>query len=306
MKTFHFATIVTACMLWAPVWAQQDLAQKKNCLACHAVNQKVIGPSYKEVATKYAGQPDALAKLVPEGDEGRLGRLGRGADARQPASQRGRSQATRAMDPVPQVGIAGHHLGRYCEALAVAGSASAAALARNLARPSEADELDRAAGPRRKADAEDRADVCFGSARQHAFGEAARGLDRLAVEQSALQFFHVGGDVGLREMRRQAGPEALRLRPRDSRRNRRRRHGRAGRSSLTIRSTSSSPADGTCSLALRPSASARVCSSTCTESASDVSSSTASGPTGIPAASAACSISGAATPSASIAAPSMT
>ena len=66
MKTFHFATIVTACMLSAPVWAQQDLAQKKNCLACHAVNQKVIGPSYKEVATKYAGQPDAVAKLVPK------------------------------------------------------------------------------------------------------------------------------------------------------------------------------------------------------------------------------------------------
>jgi cytochrome c len=66
MKTFHFATIVTACMVWAPALANQDLAQKKNCMACHAVNQKVIGPSYKEVATKYAGQPDAVAKLVPK------------------------------------------------------------------------------------------------------------------------------------------------------------------------------------------------------------------------------------------------
>ena len=66
MKTFHFATIVTACMVSAPAWANQDLAQKKNCMACHAVNQKVIGPSYKEVATKYAGQPEAVAKLVPK------------------------------------------------------------------------------------------------------------------------------------------------------------------------------------------------------------------------------------------------
>lgn len=66
MKTFHLATIVTACMVCAPAWAQQDLAQKKNCLACHSVNQKVVGPSYKEIATKYAGQADAAAKLVPK------------------------------------------------------------------------------------------------------------------------------------------------------------------------------------------------------------------------------------------------
>ena len=66
MKTFHIGTFVTACMISAPAWANQDLAQKKNCMACHAVNQKVIGPSYKEVATKYAGQADAAAKLVPK------------------------------------------------------------------------------------------------------------------------------------------------------------------------------------------------------------------------------------------------
>jgi cytochrome c len=66
MKTFQLATIVTACMVSAPAWANQDLAQKKNCMACHAISQKVIGPAYKEVATKYAGQPDAVAKLVPK------------------------------------------------------------------------------------------------------------------------------------------------------------------------------------------------------------------------------------------------
>ena len=50
----------------APAWANPELAQKKNCMACHAVDQKVIGPSYKEVAAKYAGQADAVAKLVPK------------------------------------------------------------------------------------------------------------------------------------------------------------------------------------------------------------------------------------------------
>ncbi|TFW27675.1 c-type cytochrome [Duganella callida] len=41
-----------------------DLAKAKNCMACHAVGSKVVGPAYKDVAAKYAGQKDAEAKLV--------------------------------------------------------------------------------------------------------------------------------------------------------------------------------------------------------------------------------------------------
>lgn len=41
-----------------------ELAKSKNCLACHAVGNKVVGPAYKDVAAKYAGQKDAEAKLV--------------------------------------------------------------------------------------------------------------------------------------------------------------------------------------------------------------------------------------------------
>lgn len=44
--------------------ADQKLAQEKNCMACHAVDKKMVGPAYKEVAAKYAGQKDAEAKLV--------------------------------------------------------------------------------------------------------------------------------------------------------------------------------------------------------------------------------------------------
>jgi len=47
-----------------PAFASKDLAQKKNCMACHAVDKKLVGPSYKDVATKYAGQKDAAAKLT--------------------------------------------------------------------------------------------------------------------------------------------------------------------------------------------------------------------------------------------------
>jgi cytochrome c len=47
-----------------PAFAQADLAQKKNCMACHAVDKKLVGPSYKDVAAKYAGQKDAVDKLA--------------------------------------------------------------------------------------------------------------------------------------------------------------------------------------------------------------------------------------------------
>jgi cytochrome c len=50
-------------MAAAPAFAQADLAQKKNCMACHAVDKKVLGPAYKDVAAKYAGQKDAVDKL---------------------------------------------------------------------------------------------------------------------------------------------------------------------------------------------------------------------------------------------------
>jgi cytochrome c len=48
----------------APVLADQALAQAKNCMACHAVDKKLVGPSYKDVAAKYAGQKDAVDKLA--------------------------------------------------------------------------------------------------------------------------------------------------------------------------------------------------------------------------------------------------
>jgi cytochrome c len=41
-----------------------DLAQQKNCMACHAIDKKLVGPAYKDVAAKYAGQKDAVDKLT--------------------------------------------------------------------------------------------------------------------------------------------------------------------------------------------------------------------------------------------------
>jgi len=47
-----------------PALASAELAQKKNCMTCHAVDKKLVGPAYKDVAAKYAGQKDAVDKLV--------------------------------------------------------------------------------------------------------------------------------------------------------------------------------------------------------------------------------------------------
>lgn len=44
-------------------FADLKLATEKNCMACHAVDKKVLGPAYKDVAAKYANQKDAVAKL---------------------------------------------------------------------------------------------------------------------------------------------------------------------------------------------------------------------------------------------------
>jgi cytochrome c len=55
-------SLVTA--LVAPLaHANADLAQKKNCMACHAMEKKLVGPSFKDVAAKYAKDKDAVAKL---------------------------------------------------------------------------------------------------------------------------------------------------------------------------------------------------------------------------------------------------
>ena len=59
--------------LAAPALADLQLAQSKNCMACHAVDKKVIGPSFKDVAAKYKdtkGAVDLLAVKIVKGGSG--------------------------------------------------------------------------------------------------------------------------------------------------------------------------------------------------------------------------------------------
>ena len=63
MKKIAFALTLTVAAI-APAMADQALATAKNCMACHAVDKKLVGPAYKDVAKKYAGDKTAADKLA--------------------------------------------------------------------------------------------------------------------------------------------------------------------------------------------------------------------------------------------------
>ena len=67
-----FMAVVSANAL-ADEKAGESLAKKDNCFACHAVDKKVIGPGYKEVAAKYKGDKSAEAKLIEKVKKGGSG-----------------------------------------------------------------------------------------------------------------------------------------------------------------------------------------------------------------------------------------
>lgn len=58
----------------APAFANADLAKAKGCMGCHAVDKKMVGPAYKDVAAKYKAADEAkLVKKVMEGGAGAWG-----------------------------------------------------------------------------------------------------------------------------------------------------------------------------------------------------------------------------------------
>lgn len=60
----------------APALASMELATKSACTACHAADKKLVGPSYKDVAKKYAGDAKAEALLVEKVKKGGVGTWG--------------------------------------------------------------------------------------------------------------------------------------------------------------------------------------------------------------------------------------
>ncbi len=73
MKVLVLALVGAAFAL--PAHADEALAKKHNCLACHTVDKKMVGPAYKEIAKKYKGQNVAaqLEQKVKKGGQGAWG-----------------------------------------------------------------------------------------------------------------------------------------------------------------------------------------------------------------------------------------
>jgi len=71
-----FVAVAVSALFSSPAFASAEIAKKNACMACHAAERKLVGPSYNDVAKKYAGQKDAaatLAKSIKAGGAGKWG-----------------------------------------------------------------------------------------------------------------------------------------------------------------------------------------------------------------------------------------
>ena len=73
IKSLSSALLALAAVHAVPAFAQADFAQKKNCMACHAVDKKLVGPAYKDIAAKYKGDGSAVDKLADKIQKGGSG-----------------------------------------------------------------------------------------------------------------------------------------------------------------------------------------------------------------------------------------
>jgi cytochrome c len=78
MKSVFALAAVAAALLSSQAYAADaaELAKTKNCLTCHAIDKKVVGPGYKEVAAKYKGDKKAEAALIDKVIKGGAGTWG--------------------------------------------------------------------------------------------------------------------------------------------------------------------------------------------------------------------------------------
>lgn len=78
MKKAFAVAALGLLVVGGPAFASAELAKQKNCMACHATDKKLVGPSYKDVAAKYKADknaPAALAKKIREGGVGNWGQV---------------------------------------------------------------------------------------------------------------------------------------------------------------------------------------------------------------------------------------
>jgi cytochrome c len=79
MKAVYVAMMAAAGIVMAgQAQADEALAKAKNCMSCHAIDKKLVGPAYKDVAAKYKGDakaPAMLAEKIKAGGKGVWGQV---------------------------------------------------------------------------------------------------------------------------------------------------------------------------------------------------------------------------------------
>lgn len=76
MKTLQVALLAGASLFVLNAQADEALATKSGCLACHQIENKVVGPSYKDIAAKYKGQDGAQEMLTQSAINGGVNKWG--------------------------------------------------------------------------------------------------------------------------------------------------------------------------------------------------------------------------------------
>jgi cytochrome c len=73
MKTGIVLAALALAAAALPAAANEELAKKHACTACHAIDKKLVGPAYKDVAAKYSKDPKAPAMLAEKVKKGSVG-----------------------------------------------------------------------------------------------------------------------------------------------------------------------------------------------------------------------------------------
>ena len=93
--------LLAAC----PVMASDELAKKHACFACHTLDKKMVGPSYKDVAAKYRERQGGGEEACAQGQERQPGRVGHDPDAAQQRRAGRRHRYAGEVDPFAEVSL---------------------------------------------------------------------------------------------------------------------------------------------------------------------------------------------------------
>jgi cytochrome c len=72
-RSLPVLTLLSVAWLPQSLLADQALATSSGCMACHAIDKKVVGPSLKDIAAKYKGDASAASSLVAKVKDGGSG-----------------------------------------------------------------------------------------------------------------------------------------------------------------------------------------------------------------------------------------